>query len=87
MQFQAKHVVDWSVDDERPVRLRPDCDCVWTMRTSGGVPDLFAPRVWEFWVVVEHPPNEGAFYNTISKSKNPPVYAVLFTNYVSFVKR
>lgn len=59
MQFQAKNIVDWSIDEERPVRMRPDCNCAWVMRSSGYKDDLFAPREWEFWIVVEHPPEDG----------------------------
>ena len=86
MQFQAKHVIDWSIDDERPVRLRKDCDCAWVMRTSGFKEDLFAPREWEFWVTVEHPPEDGStfhlefsgqYYEEVTPNGPPEIAAVV----------
>jgi len=54
MSFTAKQVVAWSISDKPVPPVRPDCDCQWVMRSSGHQDDLLAPRLWEFWVVVEH---------------------------------
>ena len=92
MSFQAKNVIDWSIDDSdsakkiRPIPLREGCNCAWVMRSHGYQDDLFAPREWEFWVVVEHPPEHGKrfhlefgaqYYEEVTPNAPPEFTAVV----------